>query len=129
MAYQGSCHCGKLSYSVDEDLPTRAMECNCSLCRRRAPLHHFITPDKFTFKGSEGDIADYQWNKQILHLEFCKTCGTAPFAHGTGPNGPMVEINLRCVEGIDLDSLEISQFDGAHKLPGPAETEAAAAQG
>jgi len=31
----------------------------------------------------------------------------------------MVEINLRCAEDIDLDSLKINQFDGAHKIPGP----------
>jgi hypothetical protein len=31
----------------------------------------------------------------------------------------MVEINLRCAEGVDLDALEITMFDGAHKIPGP----------
>ena len=25
MAFTGSCHCGKLAYSVDEDLPTREL--------------------------------------------------------------------------------------------------------
>jgi hypothetical protein len=28
-------------------------------------------------------------------------------------SGPMVEINLRCAEGLDLDALEIAKFDGA----------------
>ena len=32
---------------------------------------------------------------------------------GQGPKGPMVVINLRCAEGVDLDSLEITRFDGA----------------
>ena len=32
----------------------------------------------------------------------------------------MVEINLRCADGIDLDALDITPFDGAHKLPGPS---------
>ena len=121
MAFTGSCHCGKLAYSVDEELPTRAMQCNCSICRRRAPLHHFTTPDKFSFQGDDADVTGYLWNKKIVRWEFCATCGCAPFAHGNGPRGPTVEINLRCVDGIDLDSLEISEFDGAHKLPGPAE--------
>jgi hypothetical protein len=119
MAFQGSCHCGKLSYTVDEELPTKAVQCNCSICRRRAPLHHFTTPDKFTFRGSEDDFASYRWNTGNVRFEFCKTCGCAPFAHGTGPQGPMVEINLRCVDDIEVDGLEITFFDGAHKLPGP----------
>ena len=97
------------------------MQCNCSLCRRRAPLHHFTTPDKFTIHGSEDDMAVYQWNTGNIRYETCKTCGCAPFAHGQGPNGPMVEINLRCADGVDPDALEITHFDGAHKIPGPGE--------
>ena len=122
MAFQGSCHCGKLAYTVDEDMPTKAMQCNCSICRRRAPLHHFTTPDKFSFEGSQDDVATYTWNRHNIRFEFCKTCGCAPFAHGMGPNGPMVEINLRCADGIDLDSLEITYFDGANKLPAPEQS-------
>ena len=127
MAFEGSCHCGKLAYTVDEDPPTKATQCNCTICRRRAPLHHFTTPDKFSFRGADADVATYKWNKGIISWEFCRTCGCAPFAHGTGPQGPMVEINLRCADGIDLESLEISQFDGAHKLPGPEARETAQA--
>ena len=116
MSFEGSCHCGKLSYTVDEELPTKAMQCNCSICRRRAALHHFTTPDKFSFRGADDDVSTYQWNKHIIRFEYCNNCGCAPFAHGDGPKGPMVEINLRCVEAIDLDSLQIEPFDGAHKL-------------
>lgn len=116
MPFEGSCHCGKLSYVVDEPPPTKAMECNCSICRRRGALHHFTTPDKFSFRGSAVDVSAYQWNNKIISFEFCSECGCAPFAHGTGTAGPMIEVNLRCVEGIDLASLEIEPFDGAHKL-------------
>lgn len=47
----GSCHCGKIAYTLDEEPPTQAIECNCSICRRKAYLHHFSTPDKFTLHG------------------------------------------------------------------------------
>ena len=116
MPYQGSCHCGAIRYTVDEDLPTEAMECNCSICRRRGALHHFTTPDKFTLETPRDAVASYKWNKGVIDFHFCKTCGCAPFAEGESPNGPMVEINLRCVPAVDLDSLEITKFDGAHKL-------------
>jgi hypothetical protein len=119
MPFTGSCHCGLVAYEVAEEPPTEAMECNCSICRRRAALHHFTTPDKFDLKTSRDALTTYKWNKQNLALHFCKECGCAPFAEGQGPNGPMVEINLRCAEDIDLDSLKINKFDGAHKIPGP----------
>jgi hypothetical protein len=119
MPFQGSCHCGLVAYEVDENPPTEAMECNCSICRRRAALHHFTTPDKFALKTSRDDLVTYRWNKGNIAYHFCKTCGCAPFAEGQGPNGPMVEINLRCAEDVDPGSLKINKFDGAHKIPGP----------
>jgi hypothetical protein len=115
MSFRGSCHCGKLAYTVDEAVPTRAMACNCSICRRQGLLHHFTTPDKFTREASDEDVAVYTFNKHVVQHQFCKTCGCAPFAQGEGPNGPMVEINLRCADGVDLDSLEVTAFDGASR--------------
>lgn len=114
MPFTGSCHCGKIAYEVDEDPPSAAMSCNCSICRRKGNLHHFTTPDKFTFKGSRDDIATYEFNKHIVKHHHCRTCGCAPFAEGVGPGGKaMVEINLRCADDIDLAALEITEFDGA----------------
>ena len=119
MAFKGSCHCGRLAYTVDEDLPTEAMAVqllDLPPPRRASPFHH---AGQVQLRGRGVDVAGYKWNTQNISFEFCSTCGCAPFAHGTGPNGPMVEINLRCAEDIDLDSLRITAFDGAHKLPGP----------
>ena len=116
MTFRGSCHCGKIAYSVDEEPPAKAMECNCSICRRKGYIHHFTTPEKFTLEGSRDDLQVYTFNRHAIRHQFCTTCGCAPFAEGTGPNGqPMVEINLRCAEGIDVNALEISQFDGASR--------------
>jgi hypothetical protein len=113
MPFTGSCHCGAIRYTVDEELPDKAMQCNCSMCRRKAPLHHFTTPDKFRLEGSREGVATYMFNKHVIQHHFCRTCGTAPFAEGQGPQGPMVEINLRCAHGVDLDALEIERYDGA----------------
>jgi hypothetical protein len=119
MTFTGSCHCGAIAYSVDEEMPARAMDCNCSICRRRGALHHFTTADKFTLATSRAALLTYSWNKQAIRYHFCRTCGCAPFAEGDSPKGPMVEINLRCVDDIDLDRLEVETFDGAHLMPGP----------
>lgn len=116
MAFSGSCHCGAIRYTVDEDPPTQAMQCNCSICRRKAPLHHFTTPDKFRLETSRDALATYGFNHHVINYHHCTTCGCAPFAEGTAPGGkPMVEINLRCADDIDLDALEIRKFDGASR--------------
>lgn len=119
MPFSGSCHCGAVRYTVEEEPPAGAIQCNCSICRKRAPLHHFTTPDKFRLETPREALATYKWNTGNIAWHHCQTCGCTPFAEGKGPNGPMVEVNLRCADGIDLDALEITQFDGAHKLPGP----------
>lgn len=114
MSFTGSCHCGRLSYTVNEPLPTKGLVCNCSICKRKGNIHHFTSPDKFTFLGSASDIAEYQFNKHLITHQFCKQCGCAPFAHGTdGKGNNAVEINLRCVSECDIEALEITQYNGA----------------
>ena len=114
MTFTASCHCGALSATVDEELPTKGMTCNCSLCRRRGNIHHFTTPDKVSFVRPDGKVGVYTFNKRVIRNQFCTECSCAPFAEGKGRDGtPMVEINLRCVPECDLDALEITQFDGA----------------
>jgi hypothetical protein len=114
MSIRGSCHCGKIAYSLNAELPTEAIECNCSICRRKGHLLAFFTPDKFTLETSRDEIAVYAFGKHVIRHQFCKTCGCAPVSEGVGPNGEaMVAINLRCAEGIDISKLRIMPFDGA----------------
>ena len=42
MQYEGSCHCGQIAFVVEAAEPiTDALDCNCSLCRRRGGLLWF----------------------------------------------------------------------------------------
>jgi hypothetical protein len=36
MHLQGSCHCGRITFSVDADAPVPFMRCYCSICRKTA---------------------------------------------------------------------------------------------
>lgn len=116
MPFTGSCHCGRIAYTLDEDVPDKGIACNCSHCRRKGYLLHFSTPDKFTLDGAQEDIGTYLFNRHVIEHHFCTTCGCAPYAEGKGPDGkPMVAINLRCAEGVDLETLTIVPYDGASK--------------
>ena len=114
MAVTGSCHCGNVSYTLDAETPTSALSCNCSICRRKGSLLHFAPAEQFTLHTDPAAMNVYRFNKHNIRHSFCAACGCAPFAGGTGPDGKeMVAINLRCADGIDLDTLEIHKFDGA----------------
>lgn len=114
MSFRVSCHCGAIKSEISGEQPTKAMSCNCSICRRKGSLMHFIATDAFSLETSRAAIGVYTFRTHNIKHEFCRTCGCAPFGEGTAPDGKaMVAINLRCAEEVDLSKLEIIEFDGA----------------
>lgn len=113
MAYEGSCHCGAVTFSVAADIPTEGMTCNCSHCSRKGFVLTFVPVDQFTLKSGADNLTDYLFYKHAITHQFCKSCGTEAFALGTSPHGAMRAINLRCVPSIDIEALAIQKVDGA----------------
>lgn len=110
--YSGSCHCGAVRYEVRTNL-TPAISCNCSICIRTGSILTFVPKSQFKLLSGEGNIADYQFGKKTVHHLFCKTCGIRSFGTGTGPDGTeMIAINIRCLEGVDVEGLQVTKFDG-----------------
>jgi hypothetical protein len=110
--HQGSCHCGAVRFEVDLDLSQPVISCNCSICGRTGTLLAFVPPEKFTLQSGEENLSDYQFNEKVVHHLFCKTCGVRSFGRGEGPQGPMVAINTRCLEGVELGALKVIAYDG-----------------
>lgn len=114
MAYEGSCHCGRVAFTVEGDPPAQAVACNCSMCRRKGFLLAFVPVDQFTLLRGEDDLKTYLFYKHRIEHRFCTTCGTQPFAFGAMPDGtPIRAVNLRCVDGIDAEALPVQRVDGA----------------
>ncbi len=109
--YRGSCHCGAVSYEVTTAL-AQVIDCNCSICSRTGSLLTFVAEDQFKLLSGEDSLKDYRFNtKRIAHL-FCTGCGVRSFGRGVGPNGPMYAVNVRCLDGVDMASLEVVHHDG-----------------
>lgn len=114
MSFNGSCHCGAVTFTVEADLPAKAISCNCSICRRKGMLLAFFPAEQFTLTSGEESLSSYRFNKEKIEHRFCRTCGAQPFAFGANPDGsPMRAVNLRCVPAADLDALEIQHVNGA----------------
>ncbi|MDO6964160.1 GFA family protein [Rhizobium alvei] len=109
MLHYGSCHCGRIAFEVEGEF-RQAIDCNCSLCRRRGGLLAFVPREKLKLKTPVENLSTYTFNKHVIRHHFCSTCGTAPF--GEGPEGQMTAINLRCLPDFDLESVEIVKYDG-----------------
>lgn len=112
MIYQGSCHCGRVAYTVEGEIGS-VTECNCSICRRRGHLLWFVPRDQLKLTTPESDLATYTFRTHAIQHRFCPVCGCGTYGEAKGPDGkPMAAINVRCLDGVELASLTVKQFDG-----------------
>ena len=114
MSFEATCHCGAVSLIVEADRPGKAVKCNCSHCSIKGLVLAAVPGAAVTIDRGGDKLQTYRFNKKVIDHRFCSECGVQPLSQGTGSEGqPMAMINLRCVPGIDLNSLEIAHFDGA----------------
>ncbi len=110
MVYKGSCHCGKVAFEAEGEL-TAALSCNCSICARKAALLWALPKQQVRFRTASGDLGRYTFNRHAIAHRFCTTCGIHTHGEDTAVAGD-VYINLRCLEGVDLDGFPLHHFDG-----------------
>jgi hypothetical protein len=112
MKYRGSCHCGQIAFEVEGEL-AGAMSCNCSICSRKGSLLWFVPREQLHLLGGESIMSTYTFNKHAIKHRFCPRCGIHPFGEGADPQGNrMAAVNIRCLEGVDIDAVPVQHFDG-----------------
>ena len=115
MIHKGSCHCGRVAFQVEGEIKG-AMACNCSMCSRKGSLLWFVPREKLQLQTPEEAASTYLFNKHVIKHRFCPTCGIHPYGEGVDPKGnPVAAINVRCLEGLDLASVSVQNFDGRSK--------------
>lgn len=113
MSFQANCHCGAVALNVNAELPAKAVKCNCTHCSIKSLVLAAVPGDAVEVTKGEEALKTYRFNRKIIDHRFCANCGVQPYSRGKGPDGtPMAMINLRCVPQVDLDALEIIEYDG-----------------
>jgi len=110
--YEGGCHCGKVRFRVTADLD-RVSECNCSMCARKGYLHLIVTLEQFELLSGEDDLATYEFNTRVAKHHFCRHCGIHSF-YVPRSDPDKIDVNVRCLDGVDVDTLHVTRFDGRH---------------
>ena len=87
------------------------MDCNCSICAKKGFLHLIVEPSKFELLRGEADLTTYTFNTGIARHTFCSTCGIHPF-YVPRSHPDKIDVNVRCLEGVDLAQIKITPFDG-----------------
>ncbi len=108
--YRGGCHCGQVAFEVSADLRS-VSECNCSICTKKGYLHWIVPRDVFQLLTPESNLATYRFNTGVARHYFCPRCGVASF-YVPRSDPDKIDVNARCLEGIDVATLRIERFDG-----------------
>jgi hypothetical protein len=114
--YTGSCHCGAVRFEADLDLTQPTFRCNCSICRRTRFWAAVATPERFRLLQGQGELTKYLFHSRKNEHWFCRHCGVRAFGVGTDtPVGPMIGVNVGCLEGVPEDvlaAIPITYVDG-----------------
>jgi hypothetical protein len=110
MRYRGGCHCGTVAFEVEGEL-SEVSECNCSICTRKAYLHWIVPPQSFRLLRGREQLATYSFNTGVARHFFCTRCGVAPY-YVPRSHPDKIDVNARCLDGVDVAKLKIRQFDG-----------------
>ena len=108
--YTGGCHCGRVRFKVSADL-TSVSQCNCSICAKKGILHLIVPPQQFELLSGKDDLTTYRFNTGAAQHHFCRHCGIHSF-YIPRSDPDKIDVNARCLDGVDTDSLTITRFDG-----------------
>lgn len=110
MLYQGSCHCGAVSFSVEAPASLEVERCNCSVCSKAGYLHLIVPARDFTLLTGQESLQTYTFNTGVARHTFCGTCGIKPFyTPRSNPDG--VDVNVNCLD-TRPSAISITDFDG-----------------
>ncbi|HTF35509.1 MAG TPA: GFA family protein [Myxococcota bacterium] len=108
--YRGGCHCGRVAYEVSGPIE-RISQCNCSICTKKGYLHWIVSRERFRLLTPPSQLATYRFNSGVAKHHFCPVCGVASF-YVPRSDPDRIDVNVRCVEGVELAELEVVPFDG-----------------
>ena len=106
MMYEGSCHCGAITFEAEGTLE-QIMDCNCSHCSRKGYLLWFVPRSQFRLKSPAeaemGDLYLQQARDQASLLQEVRLCtvwfwlGPQRQRHGSG------QCALRRCRSVDVE--------------------------
>ena len=91
----------------------RVSECNCSICAKKGILHLIVPRERFELLSGDGELSTYRFNTGVAQHHFCRHCGIHSF-YVPRSDPEKIDVNVRCLEGVNLDEIRPSRFDGQH---------------
>lgn len=109
-AREGGCHCGAVRFRATAEL-AEVLDCNCSICAMKGYLHWIVDRSEFELLRGADQLETYRFNTRQARHHFCRICGISPY-YVARSHPDKIDINARCVDGVDLGALRRIPFDG-----------------
>ncbi len=106
----GGCYCGRVHFRVTADL-SRVTECNCSIWAKKSFLHLIVAPEQFELISGADTLTTYRFNTGTARNTFCSNCGIYAF-YVSRSDPDKIDVNARCLYGVDSAALTVHLFDG-----------------
>jgi hypothetical protein len=66
---------------------------------------------QFDLLAGKEELSIYRFNTRVAEHMFCRTCGIHPF-YVPRSDPDKIDVNARCLEGVDVRELRPKPFDG-----------------
>ncbi|CAI4226892.1 unnamed protein product [Auanema sp. JU1783] len=109
--HYGSCHCQAVKWKVKAPRHLICIECNCSVCNKKANDHVIVEKSRFTLIQGEESLTTYTFNTHKAKHRFCKICGVQSF-YIPRSNPDSIAVSPRCIDSDTLETVEKTYFDG-----------------
>lgn len=109
---EGGCHCGAVRFRATFSKRT-VVRCNCSICIKKGFVHLIIDTSDFELLTSMNAVETYTFGTHTAKHHFCKRCGIHSF-YRPRSHPDRIDVNARCLEGVDLEQFDVTPFDGRH---------------
>ena len=118
MEFEGSCHCGSITFSAvwpDSDQPIPARACGCDFCR----LHGGIWTSNpnaslVVAVASDAAVSEYRFGTETAVFHICARCGVVPVVTSDIAGNTFAVVNVNAIGSADGPGFERSDtnFDG-----------------
>ena len=109
-----SCHCGAVTIDI-QVIPDSLTSCNCSTCHRYGALWGYFKPDEVKIEDNSIVLQRYAWADENIYFCHCSKCGCVTHYETTEKteSPPLVALNFRMANPVDIKSVKVRKFDGA----------------
>ena len=99
------CHCGQIEAQINISNLSKALRCNCSICKRKGAIMSMVKNEDFKILKGADELSLYQFHTKVANHYFCSKCGIYTH-HNPRSNPAMTGFNVGCIDEIDTFNLD-----------------------